>query len=88
MVCHIHGHLPILFFFPELVRTTLDAFKRYRISDGEIPFSYGMESAMRDPSYHCQHPLNPNQYVQMIYRLYLRTGDRDQLACFTTRPSA
>ena len=82
MVCRMHGHLPILFFFPELERTTLDAFRHYQISDGEIPFSYGMESAMRDPRYHCQHPLNPGQYAQMIYRLYLRTADRDQLAHF------
>ena len=61
---------------------TLDAFRHYQISDGEIPFSYGMESAMRDPRYHCQHPLNPRQYAQMIYRLYLRSGDRDLLAHF------
>ena len=37
---------------------------------------------MRDPRYHCQHPLNPGQHAQMIYRLYLRTGDREQLAHF------
>ena len=37
---------------------------------------------MRDPRYHCQHPLNSGQYAQMIYRLYLRTGDRDLLAHF------
>ena len=82
MVCRMHGHMPILFFYPELERTTLEAFKHFQISDGEIPFSYGWESSMRDPRYHCQHPLNPGQYAQMIYRLYLRTGDRDLLAHF------
>ncbi len=82
MVCRMHGHLPILFFFPELERTTLEAFKHFQISDGEIPFSYGMENAMRDSRYHCQHPLNPGQYAQMIYRRYLCTGDHDQLARF------
>ncbi|MCY3944924.1 MAG: GH116 family glycosyl hydrolase [Anaerolineaceae bacterium] len=82
MVCRMHGHLPILFFFPELERTSLEAFRHFQIADGEVPFSYGMDTAMRDPRYHCQHPLNPGQYAQMIYRLYLRSGDREHLAHF------
>lgn len=82
MVCRMHGHLPIMFFYPELERTSLEAFRHFQILDGEIPFSYGMESSMRDPRYHCQHPLNPGQYAQMIYRLFLRSGDRDMLAHF------
>ena len=82
MVCRMHGHMPALFFYPELERTTLEAFRHFQILDGEIPFSYGMDSSMRDPRYHCQHPLNSGQYAQMIYRLYLRGGDRDLLAHF------
>ncbi|MCY4022508.1 MAG: GH116 family glycosyl hydrolase [Anaerolineaceae bacterium] len=82
MVCRMHGHMPALFFYPELERTALEAFRHFQILDGEIPFSYGIESSMRDPRYHCQHPLNSGQYAQMIYRLYLRTGDRDLLAHF------
>ena len=82
MVCRMHGHMPALFFFPELERTSLEAFRHFQITDGEIPFSYGMESSMRDPRYHCQHPLNSGQYAQMIYRLYLRSGDHDLLSHF------
>lgn len=82
MVCRMHGHFPTLFFFPDLEASTLDAFRHFQISDGEIPFSYGMHTSMRDPRYHCQHPLNSGQYAQMIYRQFLRTGDRDQLAAF------
>ncbi|MCY4019274.1 MAG: GH116 family glycosyl hydrolase [Chloroflexi bacterium] len=82
MVCRMHGHMPALFFYPELERTSLEAFKHFQISDGEVPFSYGMDTSMRDPRYHCQHPLNPGQYAQMIYRLYLRSGDSDLLAHF------
>jgi uncharacterized protein (DUF608 family) len=37
---------------------------------------------MRDPRYHCQHPLNSGQYAQMVYRLFQRTGDHDLLAHF------
>jgi len=80
MVCRMHGHFPALFFFPELEFTTLNAFRHFQIADGEIPFSYGMATSMRDPRYHCQHPLNSGQYAQMVYRLYQRTNDRVQLA--------
>src|ERR1035437_416942 len=82
MVCRMHGHFALLFFFPELEETTLDAFRHYQISSGEIPFAFGIPTSMRDPRYTCQHPLNSGEYVQMIYQLYLRTGDRDQLSKF------
>jgi uncharacterized protein (DUF608 family) len=82
MVCRIHGHFPLLFFFPELEATTLDAFRHFQVSDGEIPFCFGMPTSMRDPRYSCQHPLNSGQYAQMVYRLYLRTGDRSLLSRF------
>jgi uncharacterized protein (DUF608 family) len=79
MVCRMHGHFALLFLFPELEETTLKAFSHFQISDGEIPFCFGRPTGMRDPRFHCQHPLNSGQYAQMIYRLYLRTGDRRQL---------
>jgi uncharacterized protein (DUF608 family) len=82
MVCRMHGHFPALFFFPELEHTSLDAFRHFQIEDGEIPFSYGMNTSMRDPRYHCQHPLNSGQYAQMVYRLFERTHDREQLKYF------
>jgi uncharacterized protein (DUF608 family) len=82
MVCRMHGHFPALFFFPELEASTLNAFRHFQISDGEIPFSYGLNTSMRDPRYHCQHPLNAGQYAQMVYRLYQRTGNHEQLAHF------
>jgi uncharacterized protein (DUF608 family) len=82
MVCRMHGHFPLLFFFPELEATTLEAFRHYQLGDGEIPFGFGMPTSLRDPRYHCQHPLNSGQYAQMIYRFYLRTRDRQQLEHF------
>jgi uncharacterized protein (DUF608 family) len=44
MVFRMHGSLVDPIFFPELERTALEAFKHFQISDGEIPFAYGMES--------------------------------------------
>lgn len=82
MVCRNHGHFPLLFFFPELEETTLNAFRHYQISTGEIPFCFGQPTSMRDPRYECQHPLNAGHFAQMVLRLYRRTGDRQQLAGF------
>jgi uncharacterized protein (DUF608 family) len=79
MVCRMHGHFPLLWFFPELEATTLDAFRHFQISDGEIPFCFGQPTSMRDPRYHCQHPLNSGQYAQIVHRLYAASGNRDQL---------
>lgn len=79
MVCRMHGHFPLLLFFPELEATTLEAFRHFQISDGEIPFCFGLPTSMRDPRYHCQHPLNSGQYSQMVHRLYAASGNRDQL---------
>jgi len=82
MVCRMHGHFPLLFFFPELEETTLEAFRHFQISNGEVPFAFGMSTSMRDPRYECQHPLNSGQYAQMVCRLHLRTGDKRQLLRF------
>ena len=82
MVCRIHGHFPLLFFFPDLETTTLDGFRHFQISNGEIPFCFGMPTSMRDPRYSCQHPLNSGQYAQMVYQLYRRTGEKSVLSQF------
>ncbi|MCD6220072.1 hypothetical protein J7K43_06790 [Candidatus Calescamantes bacterium] len=82
MVCRIHGHFPLLFFFPELEYSTLYGFKHFQISNGEIPFSFGSPTSLRDPRYHCQHPLNSGEYIQMVYQYYLRTKDKKFLKEF------
>lgn len=75
MVCRQHGHLPHLLLFPQLERTTLAGFAHFQNRSGEIPFSFGQPNSLRDPRFHCQHPLNSSQYVQMVHRYYIRTGD-------------
>ena len=82
MVCRMHGHFAALYFFPDLETSTLEAFRHFQVADGEIPFCFGQPTSMRDPRYHCQHPLNSGQYAQMVHQLYLRTGDRAQLNQF------
>ena len=82
VVCRMHGHFPMLLFFPELEQSTLAGFRHFQISDGEIPFTFGMGTSMREPRYHCQHPLNAGQYAQMVWRLYQRTNDARILMAF------
>jgi uncharacterized protein (DUF608 family) len=82
IVCRMHGHFALLFFFPELEATTLEGFRHYQIGSGEIPFAFGTPTGMRDPRFTCQHPLNSGEYAQMVYRLYLRSGDKRLLSRF------
>jgi len=82
MVCRMHGHFPALFFFPELEHSTLTAFKHFQIRDGEIPFCFGRPTSLRDPRYHCQHPLNSGQYAQMVYQYFERTKNKEFLSNF------
>jgi len=79
MVCRIHGHFPALLFFPELEETTLRAFAHFQIRSGEIPFAFGRPTALWDPRYYCQHPINSAEWVLMLHRYVVRTGD-DALA--------
>jgi len=82
MPCRFFGHWVVLFFFPELERTTLEAIRYFQLRGGEPPFCFGLGFAIRDPRYHCQHTCGAGEYAQLIYRYYLRTGDEQFLKDF------
>lgn len=82
MPCRFFGHWPALFFFPELELSTLKAIRYFQLRGGEPPFCFGMGFGIRDPRYHCQHTCGAGEYLQMIYRYYLRTGNKDFLNDF------
>ncbi|HOX40213.1 MAG TPA: GH116 family glycosyl hydrolase [Candidatus Brocadiia bacterium] len=82
MPCRFFGHWPALLFFPELELTTLKAIRSFQLRGGEPPFCLGLAFGIRDPRYHCQHTCGAGEYAQMIYRYYLRTGDREFLKDF------
>lgn len=76
--CDWYGNLPIVFFFPELAIATLKIFKQYQMEDGEVPFSLGKFADLPDfatPSYSHQVSLNGFCYVDMLDRVWRRTGD-------------
>jgi uncharacterized protein (DUF608 family) len=77
MVCRQHGHIATLLLWPELEKSTLAGFAHFQNRQGEIPFSFGQPNALRDPRFHCQHPLTSSQFVQMIHRYLVRTGDEE-----------
>ena len=82
MPCRFFGHWPALFFFPELELTALKAIRHFQLRGGQPPFCMGLGFAIRDPRYHCQHTAGAGEYPQMIYRYYLRTGDKAFLESF------
>jgi uncharacterized protein (DUF608 family) len=82
MPCRFFGHWPALFFFPELELTTLKAIRTFQLRGGQPPFCLGLGFAIRDPRYHCQHTCGAGEYPQLIYRYYLRSGDKEFLKDF------
>jgi uncharacterized protein (DUF608 family) len=83
--CDWYGNLPVVYFFPELARSTLRMFKEYQRPDGEIPFALGKIADLPDmatPEYYWQVSLNGMCYIDMVDRLWQRTGDLAVLAEF------
>lgn len=83
--CDWYGNLPVVYFFPELARTTLQAFKQYQHDDGEVPFALGNIGNTPDfatPEFFWQKSLNGMCYVDMVDRLRLRVGDQPVLQEF------
>ncbi|HWD18975.1 MAG TPA: GH116 family glycosyl-hydrolase [Verrucomicrobiae bacterium] len=83
--CDWYGGLPIVYFFPDLARTTLNAFKQYQRPDGEVPFALGQIGDLPDmasPEFYWQKSLNGTCYIDMVDRLWQRTGEASLLADF------
>jgi uncharacterized protein (DUF608 family) len=73
------GNLPIVCFFPELARATLRGFAHYQLPNGEIPIYFGETYDRQNPVYQLLHVTSPCNYVDLVDRLWLRTGDKSVL---------
>jgi uncharacterized protein (DUF608 family) len=76
--CDWYGNLPIVFFFPELARANLRAFKQFQKEDGEVPFAIGKIGDLPDlatPATYWQVSLNGTCYADLVDRLWQATGD-------------
>ncbi|MGA8529752.1 MAG: GH116 family glycosyl hydrolase [Acidobacteriaceae bacterium] len=76
--CDWYGNLPVVFFFPELALANIRSYKRYQRSDGAAPFWLGVLGDLPDfvtTSYDWQISLNGTCYVDLVDRVWQRTGD-------------
>jgi len=83
--CDWYGNLPVVFFFPELALSNLRLFKQYQKEDGEVPFAIGKIADLPDlatPEYYWQVSLNGMCYIDMVDRVWRRTGDKAVLTEF------
>ncbi len=76
--CDWYGNIPVVYFFPELAVSTLRAYKVMQREDGAAPFWVGILGDVPDfatPAYDWQISLNGTCYVDLVDRVWQRTGD-------------
>jgi len=83
--CNFYGNIPILYFFPQLLLSTLRTEKAYQFPSGAATWVFGgcttgtkpYELALPSPGYDSkpQTTLDGPCYADMVFRLWLRTGD-------------
>lgn len=81
IVSNWYGDFPILYFFPELESMILRNYKEYIRPDGAIPFLYP-HGDLTKPTYEWLLPLNGPCFVDLVGRLWMRTGNDDILREF------
>lgn len=77
--CTWYGNIPLVYFFPNLTRSTLRGFKEYqRAEDGAMVFNFGARDEMwwyGDRALENQIALNGFCFVDMVHRQWRCTGD-------------
>ena len=73
--CSFYGNIPLVYFFPELALSTLRGYKNYQFPDGAVPWAFGGMAEFARP--HRGHQVSSSDVclVEMIDKLWLRTGD-------------
>ena len=78
--CEWLGNMPILYFFPELAELNLRSYAYWQLANGKIPFNFGYGSVIDSPvSYDAEVVTNGAEFVQMLDRIWQRTGDNSLL---------
>jgi uncharacterized protein (DUF608 family) len=81
--CDWYGNLPIAYFYPDLAKTTLYAYKHLSRSDGAVPFTLGRGlDLLNDQQWDRQRTLNGCCFVDLVDRLWQITGDKTVLDDF------
>ena len=90
--CSFYGNQPVVYFFPDLALSTLRGYKAYQYPDGAAPWVFGGCTG-GTPPYELTTPtrgygerpmttLDGPCYVDMVDRLWLRTGNDELLSEF------
>lgn len=77
-----YGSLPFVFFFPDLLRQLLRAYKHYQLASGEIPLGVGWGADLGSPIYGFLHTTNCSTYIDLVHRLWARERDEAVLREF------
>ena len=78
IVSNWYGDFPLLYFFPQLELAILRNYQAYLRPDGAIPFLYPSRDLTR-PTYEWLIPLNGPCFVDLVGRLWRRTGNLEEL---------
>lgn len=70
-----YGNFPVLYFFPELALSTCRGFAAMQRASGEIPIYWGQNYDRQTPTYQLLHVTSPCNYVDLVDRLWHRSGD-------------
>ena len=75
--CSWYGNIPLVYFFPDLALSTLRGYKQYQAPNGAAPFCFGPREEMFAGGHAWQNQISLNSfcYVDMVDRMWLRTGD-------------
>jgi len=87
--CTFYGSMPLMYFFPELIETTIEGYRAYQFEDGAMPFAWGGCTLASPPCEFIypaktyaiapQSTLDGPCYVDLVRRFWKLTGDRDFL---------
>jgi len=86
--CSFYGTLPVVYFFPELAKTTVRAVKEYQFEDGATPWIFGGVTAgsafwdLTTPARGYQITSNGISYAVMVDRLVRHLNDRELMREF------
>lgn len=81
IVSNWYGDWPVMYLFPEIEKMILRNYKYYQRPDGAAAFLFP-SGDFNSPTYEWLLPLNANCFVDLIARLWRRTGDDDILQEF------
>lgn len=73
--CSLYGNIPLVYFFPELALSTLRGYKNYQWPEGMVVWVFGPLADFASPARPYQVTSSDVCLIEMIDKMWLRTGD-------------